>query len=42
MTTMDQRPPSPRTLIGEVEGHLLIEATKAEGRLPSPGSVRVP
>ncbi|MFD7607310.1 hypothetical protein ACFWAN_44050 [Streptomyces mirabilis] len=32
MTTMDQRPPSPRTLIDELEGHLLIEAAKAEGR----------
>lgn len=32
MTTMDDRPPAPRALINEVEGHLLIEATKAEGR----------
>ncbi len=32
MTTMDDRPPSPRALIDELEGHLLIEATKAEGR----------
>ncbi|MGW1755167.1 hypothetical protein [Streptomyces mirabilis] len=32
MTTMDDRPPAPRSLIDELEGHLLIEATKAEGR----------
>ncbi|MFK0024586.1 hypothetical protein [Streptomyces sp. NPDC090798] len=32
MTTMDDRPPSPRALINELEGHLLIEAAKAEGR----------
>jgi hypothetical protein len=32
MTTMDDRPPSPRALINEVEGHLLIEAAKVEGR----------
>ncbi|MFJ1602267.1 hypothetical protein ACIOHS_02650 [Streptomyces sp. NPDC088253] len=35
MTTMDDRPPSPRALIDELEGHLLIEATKAEGRTES-------
>ena len=32
MTTMDDRPPAPRALINELEGHLLIEATRAEGR----------
>ncbi|MFJ8008547.1 hypothetical protein [Streptomyces fagopyri] len=29
---MDDRPIDPRVLISELEGHLLIEATRAEGR----------
>ncbi|MEU8944527.1 hypothetical protein [Streptomyces sp. NPDC048489] len=33
MTAMDDRPLDPRVLIGELEGHLLIEATRAEGRV---------
>lgn len=32
MTAMDDRPTDPRVLISELEGHLLIEATRAEGR----------
>ncbi|MER5410445.1 hypothetical protein [Streptomyces sp. NPDC002769] len=32
MTAMDDRPLDPRALISEVEGHLLIEASRAEGR----------
>ncbi|WP_329528233.1 hypothetical protein [Streptomyces sp. NBC_01462] len=32
MTAMDDRPLDPRTLVSELEGHLLIEAARAEGR----------
>ncbi|MEU9284662.1 hypothetical protein AB0D57_07985 [Streptomyces sp. NPDC048275] len=32
MTAMDDRPLDPRSLINELEGHLLIEAARAEGR----------
>jgi len=32
MTTMDDRPLDTRALINELEGHLLIEAARAEGR----------
>ncbi|MGW3634635.1 hypothetical protein ACWD7F_31545 [Streptomyces sp. NPDC005122] len=32
MTAMDDRALDPRALISELEGHLLIEATRAEGR----------
>ncbi|MFD8422155.1 hypothetical protein [Streptomyces sp. NPDC059466] len=32
MTAMDDRPVDPRALISELEGHLLIEAARAEGR----------
>ncbi|WP_393073856.1 hypothetical protein [Streptomyces sp. LN704] len=32
MTAMDDRPLDPGALVSELEGHLLIEATRAEGR----------
>jgi len=32
MTAMDHRPTAASALVGQVEGHLLIEATLAEGR----------